>query len=222
MFVPGNQPLPPLERFQDLVDEIGERWSAQAEGVHRWLSAWTATHNAHDVDGVLELVDERILWIDPTLSGQELVGRAAFGAMLEFSFRAFPDLQVVRGMPLFDVYSSAIVVPWRLRGTFSGKLARPAVHGVRQAPALRPTGRSIDLRGYDLYELRGGVLRHGEAFCDALTLTRQLGLLDPGGRLARLSMRLRRLTAPLHQSRGRSAQADFGDGRRAPERSGFP
>jgi predicted ester cyclase len=136
------------------------------------------------------------------LFGQELVGPDAFREMLELSFDAFPDLQVSQAEPLLSADASRIGVPWELRGTFTGELARPKDPSGKRPPALAPTGRPFNLRGIDLYEFEGDLLIRCEAFCDMFTLSVQLGLLpDPDGRLVGLASRGQRLSAALLRRR---------------------
>jgi glyoxylase-like metal-dependent hydrolase (beta-lactamase superfamily II)/predicted ester cyclase len=61
-------------------------------------------------------------------------------------------------------------VQWRLRGTFAG----PGTLG-----GVAPTGSPIDLEGFDLITVRGGLIHHNDAFTDNMTVARQMGMMPP-------------------------------------------
>jgi steroid delta-isomerase-like uncharacterized protein len=60
------------------------------------------------------------------------------------------------------------------RGTHTGPFATPA-------GAIPPTGRQIELRIGEIYELAGGKITRLSAYYDSSTIMRQLGLLPPQG-----------------------------------------
>jgi ketosteroid isomerase-like protein len=57
-----------------------ERAPPDPEALHAWLTEWVEAHNAHDIDGLVHLVDGNLVWIDPALFGQELVGQDSSAA----------------------------------------------------------------------------------------------------------------------------------------------
>ena len=42
---------------------------------------------------------------------------------------------------------------------------------------VAPTGSPIDLEGFDLVTVRGGLIHHNDAFTDNLTVARQMGMM---------------------------------------------
>ena len=61
---------------------------------------------------------------------------------------------------------------WRLRGTFAG----PGTFN-----GFTPNGARLDVEGIDLVTFRDGKIVRNEAYADAMTLSRQLGVLPPAG-----------------------------------------
>jgi hypothetical protein len=67
------------------------------------------------------------------------------------------------------------------RGTHTGPFVTPA-------GAVRATGRPVELRIGEIYEVRGGKITKVYAYYDSATLMRQLGLLPPRGSGAEWAM----------------------------------
>jgi len=91
--------------------------------------------------------------------------------------RAIPDLRV-------QVLSTTTAanrcgVHWRLTGTFAGP-------GTLAGAA--PTGRPIDVEGFDLLGIRDGLIQHNDVFIDSMTVARQIGLMPPQGSRAETRM----------------------------------
>jgi hypothetical protein len=63
---------------------------------------------------------------------------------------------------------------WTLRGTFSGGPFR----------GIEPTGRRVELRGVDVMEFEGGLLRRNTVYYDGLAFARQVGMLPSEGTAA--------------------------------------
>jgi hydroxyacylglutathione hydrolase len=63
-------------------------------------------------------------------------------------------------------------VHWRLRGTFAG----PGSFG-----GVAPTGKSLDIEGFDLVSVRDGLIEHNDAFTDSMTFARQVGMMPAQG-----------------------------------------
>jgi hydroxyacylglutathione hydrolase len=63
-------------------------------------------------------------------------------------------------------------VQWRLTGTFAG----PGQFG-----GIAPTGMPIDLEGFDLLTVQGGLIQSNDAFTDSMTFAREIGLMPPQG-----------------------------------------
>ncbi len=63
-------------------------------------------------------------------------------------------------------------VHWRLRGTFAG----PGSFG-----GVTPTGKVLDIEGFDLASVRDGLIEHNDAFTDSMTFARQVGMMPAQG-----------------------------------------
>jgi len=70
-------------------------------------------------------------------------------------------------------------VHWRLRGTFAG----PGSFG-----GVAPTGKALDIEGFDLVSVRDGLIEHNDAFTDSMTFARQVGMMPAQGSAAEQRM----------------------------------
>jgi steroid delta-isomerase-like uncharacterized protein len=80
-------------------------------------------------------------------------------------FAAFPDFDMTVDRILSDERTA--VVQWHTTGTFTG------------APFLGilPTGRGVVLKGVDVFEIEGGLVRRATVYYDGATMARQIGVL---------------------------------------------
>jgi hypothetical protein len=64
-----------------------------------------------------------------------------------------------------------VAVKWQARATFMG------------APfqGIRPTGRPVQLRGLDFFEIEDGLIRRNTVFYDGASFARQIGMLPHEG-----------------------------------------
>jgi steroid delta-isomerase-like uncharacterized protein len=94
-------------------------------------------------------------------------GRAEIVAMFRELFAAAPDLDTTVSRVVAGEKQAA--VEWRMRGTFSG------------APfeGIEPTGRPIDFRGLDLFEVEDGEIVANTGYYDGADFARQIGMLPP-------------------------------------------
>jgi steroid delta-isomerase-like uncharacterized protein len=136
----------------------------------RWVGRW----NAHDVEGILELVTDDITWEDPSIDGTAR-GLAAARRYIESLFRAFPDIAWAMPMGLFvslEDHDELLRVgqPWTCHGTALGTI---------DPPGFAPTGKSFQLEGFDVWELRRGEDRLSGvvSYYDALEFARRIGLM---------------------------------------------
>jgi steroid delta-isomerase-like uncharacterized protein len=122
-----------------------------------------ATRIGIEGKGKLELIDELI---DPSFEGHDpLMGTTKRDGLRESvkSYRAaFPDLKFEVNALVTE--GNFVAVRWTARGTHRGELM-----------GIQPTGKSTEVTGIDLAELRNGkiVSLHGQF--DALGLMRQIG-----------------------------------------------
>jgi steroid delta-isomerase-like uncharacterized protein len=117
-------------------------------------------------DGVDDLVPLR-----PLRGTDEIV---AFFAEL---FQAIPDLETTVTRVVAGETQAA--VEWRMTGHFTG------------APfqGVDPTGRRVDMRGLDLFEIEDGEIVGNTAYYDGMTFARQIGLMPPENSSAENAMK---------------------------------
>jgi hydroxyacylglutathione hydrolase len=98
-----------------------------------------------------------------------LEGPAGVQAYFEQLFAAIPDWH----MEITDLIADGdrAAVHWMARGTFAG--------GPLQG--VEPTGARVELKGLDLLRAEGGLIVENDAYTDAMSFARQIGLLPPTG-----------------------------------------
>jgi steroid delta-isomerase-like uncharacterized protein len=167
----GAEPIESVEWLR----EFGERY----------LGAW----NSHDPDAVAACASEDVVWVDPALV-EPARGRAELADFVRTSCAAFPDLSFEElGDPAITDDSRAAYAPWRMVGTNTGPI---------DPPGFAATGKRIEIRGFDVWRFRGGLIWRYEALYDFSEIARQLGLLPPrGGRAERMMAGAQRLRSRL-------------------------
>ena len=137
----------------------------------RYLAAW----NEHDAAAMADLVTEDVVWEDPALPAPAH-GPAAVQEFMREAWVAFPDLRFDEGEhPHRTAGTDQVAWRWRMRGTNTGPI---------DPPGFAPTGRTIDVEGVDLWEMRDGRIARYRAFYDFNALAVQLGLAPaPGSRI---------------------------------------
>jgi steroid delta-isomerase-like uncharacterized protein len=92
-------------------------------------------------------------------------------------FAAIPDARTTVTRLIAGEQSCA--VEWRLEGTLDG------------APfmGIEPTGKHVEIRGFDLFEVEDGDLVSNTAYFDGMSMARQIGMLPPDGSGADRAMR---------------------------------
>lgn len=157
----------------DLVD-FGERFHV----------AW----NTRDVEGLVGLLTEDIIWIDPSRPAP-VIGRDGVRDFLNASIHAFPDLrfQEETDPPHRIIVGNQVSWTWVMEGTMLGDL---------NPPGFAPTGRSFAVEGVDVWGLRDGKIGHYRTFYDLAYVGRQLGLLpEIGSKAERGTVALQRFGA---------------------------
>jgi steroid delta-isomerase-like uncharacterized protein len=98
-----------------------------------------------------------------------LRGKDELRAFLHATFAAVPDARTSVGRIVAG--ESSCAVEWRLEGTFDG------------APFMdiEPTGKHVEIRGFDLLELEGDQIVSNTAYYDGASFARQIGMLPPDG-----------------------------------------
>lgn len=161
----------------------------------RWVDRW----NAHDVEGVLALVSDDVLWRDPSLEGPAR-GHAEAQEYVEGLFRAFPDISwsMPSGVCISSVEDHGdgtlrMAQPWACRGTALGPI---------DPPGFAPTGKAFELEGVDLWEMRLSEMRLSQVVShyDALEFARRIELMPArGSRGERAMVRLQRLQGRIRR-----------------------
>jgi steroid delta-isomerase-like uncharacterized protein len=117
-------------------------------------------------DGVDDLVP-----LGPLRGTGEIVG------FFRELFAAAPDAEMTVSRVVAG--ETQAVVEWRLTGHFTG------------APfqGVDPTGRRIEIRGLDLFEIEDGKIAGNTAYYDGMTFARQIGLMPPENSSAENAMK---------------------------------
>jgi steroid delta-isomerase-like uncharacterized protein len=133
-----------------LVDPV-----AQA---HRYFDAW----RRRDAGAVLSTFAPGGTYDDPKTGGP--IGPDALGGYLNALWSAFPDLDFTLGA-VHRVGDDRVHAEWRM-------------HGHQQGPfqGLPPTGRAVDVPGFDVIHTGPDGLRSVRGYFDSAVLPRQLGL----------------------------------------------
>jgi steroid delta-isomerase-like uncharacterized protein len=151
----------------------------------RYLAAW----NSHDGDAVAACATEDVIWVDPALP-EPARGRAELVEFVHSSCTAFPDLNFSEpGDPALTDDRRAAYAPWRMTGTNTGPI---------DPPGFAATGKSVDIRGFDIWQFRDGLIWRYEAIYDFSLIARQLGLAPPpGGAAERMLVAAQRLRSRI-------------------------
>jgi hypothetical protein len=187
----------PQTGLEDLIPDSDEvirgaaALPAALESYRDWASTWLAAWNARDVDAIVEHVTDDIVYDDPGMWGELVVGRAHFKANIEMVFRAFPDLLfIATEWPVFYALDGkCIAVPSRAITTFTGDL-----RGGPSRLTLAGTGRPLDVFCLDLYEFRDAKLCKWTALNKEFEMARQAGLA-PNGSALRVLIAVQRFAA---------------------------
>jgi len=123
--------------------------------------------NTGDVPLLLSLVTDDFELVDVAL-GMSWHGQSGWGEWLQNWATSMPDAQV--HLETITAQGDTVVTEHSGGGTHSGPLNTPA-------GAIPPTGKTIDLKFAEVFELRDGKIQTMRAYWDTGTLMRQLGLL---------------------------------------------
>lgn len=120
----------------------------------------------HDLETMGRLYHPDV--VDDVVPVGILRGRSACVEFFGGLFRAVPDLEASVGRLVTDG-GEHVAVEWRMAGTFDG--------GPFQG--IDPTGRRIDMRGFDLFEVRDGQIVTNTGYYDGNEFARQIGMMPP-------------------------------------------
>jgi steroid delta-isomerase-like uncharacterized protein len=117
-------------------------------------------------DGVDDLVP-----LGPLRGTEEIV------AFFDELFAAVPDAETTVSRVVAGETQAA--VEWRMTGHFTG------------APfqGIDPTGRRVEIRGFDLLEIEDGQIVGNTAYYDGMSFARQVGLMPPENSSAEQAMK---------------------------------
>lgn len=121
--------------------------------------------NNRDFDGAVALGSDAVEVVN-IATGQTFRGTEGLRQYLQGWATAFPDAKVEVTNVVADENGAA--VEFTGRGTHSGPLAGPA--GV-----VPPTGRRVEMRFCDVYEMRDGKIVRQRTYFDLTALLRQIG-----------------------------------------------
>lgn len=148
--------------MRDLVDGIVEAWDAR------------------DLDRLLSYLTPGVIWDDPAMLDEPVVGHDAVRAFCERVLKAFPDFSYRIREPICVADSGRrCVVPWEIRATHTGRF---------EPYGFAPTGQAIRIQGVDILELDSGKVTRIETVFNAVSALEQALRLKPlsKSRLARI------------------------------------
>lgn len=165
---------------KDVLDEQFVR-----DFIKRWEEAW----NARDVERILSLFTQDVVYIDPAVPEGTLHGRDAVGEFLTGLFRTFPDAHwewVCE--PYVTLDGTRAAGRWRFTATMLGQI---------DPPGFAPTHGRVVMEGIDFYdEFRDGRLSHYAVLFDMFGVARQIGAAPmPGTRAEGMGVFMQRLAA---------------------------
>jgi steroid delta-isomerase-like uncharacterized protein len=127
-----------------------------------------------NLDAALALVADDS--VDDFVAIGEVSGMVAIRRFFEDLLAAFPDFVITVGRIVAD--DEVAVVQWSAVGSFSG--------GPFQG--IEPTGRHVEIRGVDVMEIAGGLVRHNTIYYDGASFARQIGMLPRAHSMADRTM----------------------------------
>lgn len=120
------------------------------------FDAW----NRHDVEGYQRLLADEFVQESDTLP-EPVRGRDQAGEMMRMYLRAFPDLRFT--IEQMVASGDHVFTRWKSIGTHKGDLM-----------GMPPTGRTGELHGCEVLEVRNGKIIHDWSYWDSGALMRQL------------------------------------------------
>ena len=150
------------------MDDTRAQRALKIEFIVDWGRRWLAGWNAHDVESLVLMCSEDIVWDDPALP-ETVYGHEGMRGFLRAMFKTFPDLEVEASGGIFLTISPQALAPYCLTGTMLNDW---------EPRGLTATGRKLAYRGIDEWEFRDGQLCRYDTHYDSLDAARQLGLLS--------------------------------------------
>jgi steroid delta-isomerase-like uncharacterized protein len=137
--------------------------NASGDDQERLIAQWAAHWSAHDMERLLPLLTEDVVYEDVTM-GVVNRGRAELRAFDEAFISGFPDVT----FELRSSFANGVGggPEWMMCGTHKGDL-----------PGMRATGRRVEVRGATIFEFAGDRIRRCSDYWDMATFLKQLGLM---------------------------------------------
>jgi steroid delta-isomerase-like uncharacterized protein len=161
--------------------------------VEDWAARYLAAWNAHDVEAIVAMCTEDVVWNDPAIPAP-VHGHAGVRHFVEATFRCFPDVRIEELEALYlSPAAPRVLSPYRFSATMLGPW---------EPTDIAPTGRAISFDGVDQWEFRGDRMCRYDTKYDMLALARQMGMLPPQGSLGdRIATKLQHLQARFQRRR---------------------
>jgi steroid delta-isomerase-like uncharacterized protein len=131
------------------------------------LAAIEAVHD-RDLDGIVAPAHPED-YADDFVAIGEFRGKDTVRAFFRELFDAMPDFELTVERVVAD--EETVAVKWHARATFTG--------GPFQG--IRATGKTVELRGLDFFEIEDGLIRRNTVFYDGASFARQIGMLPRQG-----------------------------------------
>lgn len=149
------------------ADKPQRRRITRRKAVEERVRSYFDAMDRRDVEAMLEHWAEH--GVEDMVPVGMVRGRDELRASFTAQFAAMPDIRTTVTRLVAGEHSCA--VEWRIEGTFSG------------APymGIEPTGKRVELRGFDLLELEDGKIVSLTAYFDGAAYARQIGMLPADG-----------------------------------------
>jgi steroid delta-isomerase-like uncharacterized protein len=160
-----------------------------------WSARYLAVWNAHDVEGIVAMCTEDVVWDDPGLP-ETYRKHDGVRRFIAATFRCFPDVEVEELEPAYaSPAEPKALAPYRFTGTMLGPW---------EPTDIAATGRRVSFEGVDQWEFRGERMCRYDTKYDLLGVARQMGVVPPQGSAGeRLMTRLQHLQARFQLRRSR-------------------
>ncbi len=135
--------------------------------VNDLVRAW----NDRDLERLLGLLDENVIWGDPAMLYGPARGRAAVRKFSESVLKAFPDFSYRVREPICVAQSGTrCAVPWEIKATHTGRFDHLG---------FAPTNQAVTMRGVDVLEFVGTKVTRIETYFDVVPAAAQVLRLKP-------------------------------------------
>jgi predicted ester cyclase len=164
-----------------------------------WAARYLAVWLAHDVEGIVAMCTEDVIWDDPALP-ETYHGHDGLRRFIEAVFSCFPDVEIEELEPAYTSPTGPrALAPYRFTATMLGPW---------EPTDLAPTGRRVSFEGIDQWEFRGDRMCRYDTKYDLLGVARQMGVIPPQGSAGdRVMARVQHLQARFQRRRAARSRA---------------